>query len=310
MLLERLFENLALTVEPFAVCEVSRGWRLRMDALDWVTLHFVLSGEGRLKIGAGPGHRLGPNTLAIVPPQLRHAIESRDEPGHETTARLGSKGEGELLQFLAGPSGQRDLIVACGRLQAFYAGSLGLFDLLKEPIVLDFSGPGPMRATFERLLEEERNPSPGSTAMMTALMNQCLVLIFRRLSDSSDRRLPWLDALEDPRLAKVLGMILERPERHYSLESLADHALMSRSAFVQVFVASFGRTPMAFVRDVRLRRAAELLRGTNLSVDALASRVGFASRSHFSHAFREYFGRSPAAFRRGPSEPSELVGTA
>ncbi len=133
--------------------------------------------------------------------------------------------------------------------------------------------------------------------MMTALMDQCLVLIFRRLCDTPECRLPWLNALEDPRMAGVLSSILERPERDHSVESLAEEALMSRSAFAEEFARRFGRTPMAFVRDVRLRRGAELLRGTELSVDAVASRVGFASRSHFSRAFREYFGSSPARFR-------------
>ncbi len=60
MLLERLFENLSVRAEPFAVCEVGRDWRLRLDALGWVTLHFVMRGEGRLRVGSGETHRLRP----------------------------------------------------------------------------------------------------------------------------------------------------------------------------------------------------------------------------------------------------------
>jgi Helix-turn-helix domain len=55
------------------------------------------------------------------------------------------------------------------------------------------------------------------------------------------------------------------------------------------------------VRDVRLRRAAQLLRVSGLSVDGIAGKVGFASRSHFSHAFHDEFGCSPADFRRQQS---------
>ena len=51
------------------------------------------------------------------------------------------------------------------------------------------------------------------------------------------------------------------------------------------------------VREVRLRSAAHLLDQPELSVDAIAGRVGFSSRSHFSKAFSEQFGSSPAAFR-------------
>jgi AraC family transcriptional activator of mtrCDE len=62
---------------------------------------------------------------------------------------------------------------------------------------------------------------------------------------------------------------------------------------------------MRFVRDVRLQRAARLLRETDLSVDGVANRVGFSSRSHFSRAFRDDYACSPAQFRsRGDGEAS------
>ncbi len=53
-----------------------------------------------------------------------------------------------------------------------------------------------------------------------------------------------------------------------------------------------------YVRDVRLRRAAQLLQVGGLSVDGIASKVGYASRSHFSHAFHEQYGCSPVDFRK------------
>ena len=56
---------------------------------------------------------------------------------------------------------------------------------------------------------------------------------------------------------------------------------------------------MDYLRDVRLRRAAQLLCRDDLSVDEVASKVGFSSRSHFSHTFRDHFGASPLAFREG-----------
>lgn len=133
--------------------------------------------------------------------------------------------------------------------------------------------------------------------MLEALMNACLVQLFRRLCDGPECALPWLDALQDPRMATVLEQLLEHPEHDHSLESLAEIAAMSRSAFAEMFKTCFGRTPMAFLRELRLRRGAELLRGTELTVERIAHGAGFASRSHFSRAFRDQFGHSPADFR-------------
>jgi len=202
-----------------------------------------------------------------------------------------------LCELVAGPLEQLKLTVACGRIQVTYAGGPGLFDNLKQAIVLDFSDSLRMRGIFEDLIKEYQRSGPASAAMMTALMNQCLIQVLRRVSRQADESLTWLSALDDPRLARVVETILNHPERQHTLDLLADVAHMSRSSFADHFKQYFGRTPMDYVRDVRLRRAAQLLQVSQLSVDGIASKVGFASRSHSSHAFKKQFGCSPMVFR-------------
>ena len=109
--------------------------------------------------------------------------------------------------------------------------------------------------------------------------------------------LPWLAALEDPQLASVIDAMLQQPEQPHTVESLATIAHMSRSSFARRFAECFDRPPMDYCRDVRLRRAAQLLNRDDLSVDEIATKVGFSSRSHFSRTFRDHFGASPLAFR-------------
>lgn len=46
------------------------------------------------------------------------------------------------------------------------------------------------------------------------------------------------------------------------------------------------------------RRGAQLLQASTHPVDTIASKVGFASRSHFSRAFQQQFGSSPVEFRK------------
>lgn len=297
MLMERLFDHLAVSVEPFATCEVASGWRLRLPPLDFVNLHFVLRGSGTLKGPGGKAHALARGTLAVVPPEYPHALECGRDVVRE--ARPGDEPPpNPLLQIVAGPPEEADLVIACGRVKVTYGEDLGLFDRLRECIVLDFSESEQMGVVFEGLLGERHSRQEASGAMMTALMNQCLVLVFRRLSAHRDGRLPWLGALEDPRLAAVLDAILDRPEQPYTLESLASMANMSRSAFAKHFHESFGRTPIRYVREVRLRKAARLLRREALlSVEAVAHRVGFESRSQFSRAFADLFGHPPSEFR-------------
>lgn len=296
VLLEQLFENLDVSVEPFASCHVARGWRLGLPVRDWVILHFVLEGEGALRVGSGSDavpYPLSPGALALMPPSLTHAVECGSDVRRESSVR--GDEPGPVCRFGAGPAESVGLIVACGRVQATYAGGPGLFDLLREPLLLDFSDTPAMRGIFEALVGEDGHP--GSVAMMKALMNQCLISMFRRLGVESDCPLPWLSALEDPSLSRVLSQILEHPDRPYSLETLSDIAAMSRSVFAERFQGCFRRTPMEYLRDVRLRRAAQLLQRGELSVSEVAARVGFSSRSHFSRIFSERFGCSPVKYR-------------
>lgn len=297
MLLDTLFENLSLKVEPFATCRLADGWRLCLPCRDWVTLHYTLQGHGELRLGSGEFRTLPRNSLAVMPPGLTHAIQC-GHVRHET----GVEGQGDsgapVCELVAGPIGQVTLTIACGRIQVTYAGSAGLFDHMKEAIVLDFDGSPQMRGIFEALIDEYRRSGPASAAMMTALMNQCLIQVLRRVSEQAGGALPWLSALGDRRLARVIEAILDHPEQHHSLDSLASTAHMSRSTFARHFEQCFGRTPMDYVRDVRLRRGAQLLRVSGLPVDGIANKVGFASRSHFSRAFHDQFGCSPVEFRK------------
>ena len=297
MLLEKLFDNLAMNVDPFATCRLADGWRLRLPCRDWVTLHYTLAGDGELKLGSGEVLPMPGNSLAVMPPNMVHAVQCG-----AVCNEIGIDGQGDpkapICELVAGSLDDVVLTIACGRIQVSYAGGMGLFDHLREAIILDFSEDSTMRRIFETLIEEYQKSGPASAAMMTALMNQCLIEVLRQAEEQCDGSLPWLSALDDPRLAKVIEAVLDRPEQSFTLESMAEIAAMSRATFARHFEKCFARTAMDYLRDVRLRRAAQLLQVSSTSVDGVAGKVGYASRSHFSRAFTKQFGVSPADFRK------------
>lgn len=296
MLLDTVIEHLGIDVDPFATCGVASGWRLRLPANELVTLHFVLSGSGQLVSHGTPHLDLPTHSLALVPAGAAHQLESGSDPIDGAPKVWQSDG---LAHLRAGPEQSQSLFVVCGAVRVTWAGSRGLFDHLSEPVVVRFDDQSRMRDIFETLLAEQLSRAPGRLAMMRALMQQCLIELFRRLCGTPSCTLPWLNALEDPRLARALDAIHGAPAATHSLQSLADTAAMSRSAFSGRFRAVFKQTPMEYVRAVRLHEAARLLRRPDLSVDAAATRAGFTSRSHFSRAFREMFGKTPGDYRAG-----------
>lgn len=301
MLLERLLDNLALELEAFAVCRVAPGWRLRLPALDHATFHYVIRGQGELRGGGRHGLPLSRGTMALVPPRLLHGIQCGKGPHGEEDASGGAPGA--LAQHTAGPEDRDGMLVACGRVRALYGSGLGLFDHLHEALALDFADDSRVGVVFDRLLEEVSSAGPGSRAMMTALMSESLIYVLRRLCTSSDCALPWLLALEDPDLGKAVEAMVERPEQPHTLTSLAKLCFLSRSVFARRFREAFGQTPMEYLRGVRLRAAARLLRQSPpVPVYTVAARVGFRSRSQFSRAFKNRFGHSPTEFAGAGAE--------
>jgi len=295
--LEKLLDGLEIDVEPFALCEVRGSGRLDMGRRDEASLHYALAGTGRLKIAERKTISVLPGTVLIVPPRLSHRLEAAKTAAAPVVPLPHCAPLGEDWQRLQAGTGAAGILVACSTLRVTYQQAQGLFDYLAEPIIACVEPDHPIRRSLDLLLAELAAPKPGTRALVRALMEQCLVLLLRGHCANGECRVPWLSALDDPRLGRAVAAMFEYPEALHTLERLAALAGMSRSAFAGHFAAEFGRGPMDLLKEVRLRRAAQLLRGTNTPVKALAGRVGYRSRSYFSRAFKDLFDVSPAEYR-------------
>ncbi len=295
--LEKLLSAFDVEVDPFAICDVRQGWRLDLAGQGCVTVHFALQGAGLLRLGDGGPVPFEPNTIVLIPRAMTQSIAThgagRSCTGDETTCVSLSEG----LRWLQAGEGAPDIVMACGRVRATYGEGTGVFDLLNRPIVESFPPDHAIQHAFAALLSEMSEQRLGSTALAEALMKQCLILALRRLAERRDARLPWLRALEDPRLSAAIESMMTHPEKEISVEELAALAGMSRSSFSAHFSRVFGRSPHSFLIESRLRRAAHFLQTTDLPVKTIAGKIGYRSRSNFSHAFKTLYGIDPNAYR-------------
>jgi AraC family transcriptional activator of mtrCDE len=297
VLLDKLLANLTVEVEPFALCQLSAGWRLRLPGPPRPLLHFVLQGMGAVLDTRDEGQPLAPHWLSVVPVGARHALECGSPVEKEVRIDAPPKGE-PVCRFIAGSPESAELVVACGLVSVRYGPSIGLFNHLRHVLAVDLSEHPEVAAALRGILAEQTRGGPGSVVMVRALMTECLVHLFRHLAAGPDGSLPWVSALEDPRLGRAIDRMLDKPAAVHTVDSLAEAASMSRSAFAEHFTAAFGRSPMSLLQHIRMQHAAHLLRrNTALSVDEVASRVGYSSRSHFTQAFRKHHGTAPTGFR-------------
>lgn len=304
--LERLLITLAVRVHAFALCEIQAGWRLTMGPMEAVTIHYILAGSGTIAGDERPALAFGPSSLVIVPAGMAQTI-GFPEPAQSVVSAIDNVSliQDGLVKFTAG-DGSRDILCVCGSIAATYAGALGLFDHLREPLVEDLSQSDTLRQAFALMLAELAQPGLGTQAMTEALMKQCLIILLREHLKRLSVKSPFFAALQDPRLARAVTAIVEQPAAAHTVDNLATVAGMSRSAFSERFLEAFGQTPIEFVQRVRLRLGAHLLASTALPIKVIASSVGYASRSYFTRAFRAAYGADPSTYRAlGGAEEEE-----
>src|SRR4029453_691481 len=86
-------------------------------------------------------------------------------------------------------------------------------------------------------------------------------------------------------------------ERRWTVDDLAAEAGMSRSRLDARFREVLGRSPIRYLNKWRMPLAQDPLATTDLTVAAIARRVGYDAEEAFSRAFKRAHGRSPALWR-------------
>lgn len=86
----------------------------------------------------------------------------------------------------------------------------------------------------------------------------------------------------------------------YSVDDMAATANMSRSTYGRKFRALMGMVPTDMLRDLRLQRAGELIRTTDLNVSQVAYEVGFADPHYFGKCFKAYYQMTPSEYKARP----------
>jgi AraC-like DNA-binding protein len=98
------------------------------------------------------------------------------------------------------------------------------------------------------------------------------------------------------RIEKARWILKERMQEPPSLNELAQAVNCSPFYLSRQFTRECGQTMQQFIREVRMERAAELLRAGKCNVTEAALEVGYNSLSHFSSTFRETFGCCPGLY--------------
>jgi AraC-like DNA-binding protein len=146
--------------------------------------------------------------------------------------------------------------------------------------------PLPLQSAIVGLISECAGPGQPLLVQKWAELIHAYVLRLARPREEADRLSPLWE-----RVAASLG-------DGWSLARLAHEAGYSNEHLRRLSRRQVGRSPMHQVTYLRMRRAAQLLASTELTVQAIAHEVGYQNPFVFSNAFTRWIGWRPSEFRR------------
>lgn len=161
----------------------------------------------------------------------------------------------------------------------------------RNPATIDVSDKE-IRLLFEKLLQNTRTASESTVdfSAMSAfyeLLSKLESLEKIKSSETTPRKI---------RLAKEY-MNDGFSDALFSIESLAESLGVSASYLRREFSRAYGKSPIAYLRELRVACAKELLQSGYLSISEIAAQSGFSSTSYFIQVFHKTVGYSPAKYR-------------
>ncbi len=129
-------------------------------------------------------------------------------------------------------------------------------------------------------------------------------LVFLLVSHcSAEKTRPTEKAMRNAgRIKEMLKFVQEHIQEELTIAGIAQSAAISESECLRCFREMLGTTPIRYVRQLRIQRAAELLESTNLKIAEVGALCGFQEMSYFSKVFRDAKGCTPKEYKQTKSK--------
>lgn len=170
-----------------------------------------------------------------------------------------------------------------------------LYDrMIDMPTFISINDRAPYEAIFKKInayydsaLEQD----------MLLLQSKILELIYT-LCDHTSKQAVSTKSNNKEMIEKVISLIKSDLSADFSLEEVAKYTSFSPIHFHNCFKRSTGKTLREFVEEQRIRKAANLLISTDLTLAEIAFECGFSSQSYFSYVFKRKMKMTPREYEK------------
>jgi AraC-like DNA-binding protein len=279
--------------------DVAGPWSLSFAADEGVKCYAVVSGQCWLEVdGLAAPIQVTAGDCFLLPSGRAFRMGSDLAlPAIDAKATFGAAPDGAILSL--GGGGET---FGLGGYFAFGGDHAGILLGVLPPIVhiRREADKAAMRWALERMIQEMREPQPGGFLMAQHLSHMLLLQALRlHLAEGADGGVGWLFALADKQMSAAIHAMHAEPARRWTLQTLAQRAGMSRSAFALRFKETVGASPMDYLTRWRMLLAGDRLANSSDPISVIAPSLGYESESAFSTAFKRVMACSPRRYGRG-----------
>jgi AraC-like DNA-binding protein len=293
-----VMRDLHLSAAGYRRLELGAPWAISFSQAGLRGIHIVVKGCCEVVFDGGPAQPLEQGDLIIAPRADAHILRSvgaTDTPVAPAAALAGETVGGRIR---IGGDGEKTIIV-CGAFAFEQASHPSLAGLPRIVHVRGSRGHPPrwLRGYIDALMAEAQDEGPGSDVVMARLSAAIVTRALREdIKCASDPG--WVRGLNDPFIAKALGVIHDACAHPWTVETLARNVGLSRAVFAARFCALVGEPPMRYLFLQRMQQAQRMLREGRTGLGQIADAVGYQSEAAFCAAFKRHAGVSPGQFRK------------
>ncbi len=140
------------------------------------------------------------------------------------------------------------------------------------------------------------NETPGYEFMVREVLSKLIFAISTNIS--TPKNSPSQKSLRDgERMKLMMQYVTEHFSEEITIAKLAQCAMISESECLRCFHNTIGTTPIQYVKQFRIHKAAALLSPTDLKIVDIGSLCGFQEMSYFAKSFKQVYGCTPTKYR-------------